>query len=108
MPQFQNESLFKTFPMKMCRICIKLTRGRNTFLYINDFAPSRLSSSFIYLQNTLKILLGLLANNEALIAASQTVHCQMNITYNDNNNVLRGKLENKNMDRKKLDLTYSS
>ena len=69
----------------MCRICIKLTRGRNTFLYINDLAP-RLCSSFI-IYKIHKLLLGLLANNEALIAANQTVHCQMNITYNDNNNV---------------------
>ena len=44
--------------------------------------------------------------NEERIATGQTVHSYVNTTYQ--NNVQRGKLENKNMERRELDLTYFS
>ena len=72
--------------------------------------PSFKFQVLIYLQHTLTLLLGWLANSEKLIAASQTVHITNNNNNNNsnNNNMLRGKLENKNVERKKLDLAYSS
>ena len=41
------------------------------------------SSSFIFLQQTLKLLLGWLANSEELIVADQTVHSYLKIYYTD-------------------------
>ena len=48
-------------------------------------SSSSSSSSCIYLQHTLNLLQGWLAISEELMAASQSVHGQMNIAYNKNN-----------------------